>query len=178
MNKFERIARANSVFTPGYPVQQRDLFSGRSQQLDRTIETLSAPGRHPVIFGQRGVGKTSLANILGQVLQQLTCVKVSCDGSDTFASIWNRVFYTASVSFKQQALGFTGTETMRTMTLADALGHDPSTTKPAEIADLLRRIGNYCVVILDEFDKVTDGQAKSAFADLIKIVQIRRPGQP
>jgi Cdc6-like AAA superfamily ATPase len=176
MNKFERIALANGVFTPGYPVQQKDLFSGRAQQLDRTIESIAAPGRHPVIFGQRGVGKTSLANILGQVLQKLTAVKVSCDSSDTFSSIWNRVFYTASVSFKQQALGFTAVEATKTVTLADALGHDPTTTKPAEIADLLRRIGNYCVVILDEFDKVTDPQAKAAFADLIKIASDTAPG--
>jgi len=168
--KFERIARANRVFTPGYPVQQKDLFSGRAQQLDRTIESLMAPGRHPVIFGQRGVGKTSLANILGQALQKLICVKVSCDGSDTFATIWNRVFYTASVSFKQQTLGFISNESTKSVTLADALGHDPNTAKPAEIADLLRRIGGYCVVILDEFDKVADAQTKSAFADLIKIV--------
>jgi len=170
MNKYEQIARANQVFTPGFPVQQKDLFSGRSAQLNRTIEALSAPGRHPVIFGQRGVGKTSLANILGQVLQNLISVKVSCDGSDTFATIWNRVFYSASVSFKQQALGFSQTEATKTITLGEAVGHDPTTTKPAEIADLLRRVRTYCVIILDEFDKVTDTQTKSSFADLIKIL--------
>jgi hypothetical protein len=106
MNKFQRIAEANQVFTPGYPIHQQNLFSGRSDQLQRALETLSQSGRHPVIFGQRGVGKTSLANILGQVLQGLLSVKISCDGSDTFATIWNRVLHTASISFKQHALGF------------------------------------------------------------------------
>ena len=170
MDKFQRIAQANQVFTPGFPVHQRDLFSGRAEQLDRTIDALSAPGRHPVIFGQRGVGKTSLANILGQVLKNLVSVKVSCDGNDTFPTIWNRILYTASISFKQQAFGFSQDDATKTISLGDALGHDPSTTKPAEIADLLRRVQGYCVVILDEFDKVTDQQTKAAFADLIKIL--------
>lgn len=175
MDKFELIAQANQVFTPGAPVRQRDLFSGRSAQLERTIETLTAPGRHPVIFGQRGVGKTSLANILGQVFQKLMSVKISCDGMDTFATVWNRVLYTASVTFKQQALGFTQDQAVKTITLGDALGHDPSTTKPAEIADLLRRLNGYCVIILDEFDKIADASAKSAFADLIKILSDNAP---
>jgi energy-coupling factor transporter ATP-binding protein EcfA2 len=169
------IQRANQLFTPGSPVQQKDLFSGRSQQLIRLIETLPAPGRHPVVFGRRGVGKTSLANVLAQVLPDMVCVKVSCDGSDTFATIWNRIIYTASVPFKQRAFGFSGVDDFQKKTLADVLGHDPSTTKPAEIADLLTRVEKHCVVILDEFDKISDTQTKSAFADLIKIVSDNAP---
>lgn len=175
MSKYQRIADANQVFTPGYPVNHQDMFAGRMDQLQRVIETLHAPGRHPVLFGQRGVGKTSLANILGQVFSNLLSVKVSCDGSDTFATVWNRVLVTASVNFKQKALGFTGTESERTVTLSQALGHDPNATKPAEIADLLRRMNSQAVVILDEFDKLTSPDIKSAFADLIKIVSDTAP---
>lgn len=170
MNAYEKIALANSVFTPGYPVQQKDFFSGRLNELNRTIEALSAPGRHPVIFGQRGVGKTSLANVLGQVLPNLFAVKISCDSNDTFVTIWNRILLSASVSFKKRAFGFGQGEAEKTISLADALGHDPSTAKPAEIADLLRKVSAFCVIILDEFDKVMDPSTKIAFADLIKIV--------
>lgn len=178
MEKYQRIAQANQVFTPGYPVQQKDLFSGRSHQLNRAIETLTAPGRHPVIFGQRGVGKTSLANILEQALQKLVCIKVSCDGGDTFQKIWNRILYNASVTLKQHPLGFNSSGSVQTVSLADAIGHDPSMTKPAEVADILRRYtGNgFFIVILDEFDKVTDSQTKIAFSDLIKIVSDTVPG--
>jgi Cdc6-like AAA superfamily ATPase len=166
----QKIARASQIFTPGYPVQQKDLFAGRSTQLNRAIESLSAPGRHPVIFGQRGVGKTSLANILSDALQGLVALRISCDGSDTFVTVWNRILYTASVTFKQNAFGFAPEQATRTVTLAEALGHDPQTTKPAEIADLLRRTDSYCVLILDEFDKIQDHRAKTEFADLVKIL--------
>lgn len=175
MDKFQRIAQANQVFTPGYPVSHKDLFAGRMEQLQRVLDTLNSPGRHPVLFGQRGVGKTSLANVLGQVLKNLLSVKVSCDGSDTFATVWNRVLLTASVNFRQKALGFTGDDSTKTMSLAEALGHDPTTTKPAEIADLLRRMNSPAVVILDEFDKLAATGAKAAFADLIKIVSDTAP---
>ena len=175
MNKYHRIAEANQVFTPGFPISQKDLFAGRMDQLQRVIETLHAPGRHPVLFGQRGVGKTSLANILGQVFSNILSVKISCDGSDTFATVWNRILLTASVNFKQKALGFTGAELEKTVTLSQALGHDPTATKPAEIADLLRRMNSSAVVILDEFDKLTSQEIKSSFADLIKIVSDTAP---
>ncbi|MCD0420833.1 ATP-binding protein [Rubrivivax sp. JA1024] len=175
MNKYERIAQINQVFTPGYPVSHQDMFAGRMDQLQRVIETLHAPGRHPVMFGQRGVGKTSLANILGQVLKDMLSVKISCDGADTFATVWNRVLVSASVRFKQKALGFSGEDTDRSMTLGQALGHDPNSTKPAEVADLLRRMNAPAVIILDEFDKLTDPQIKSQFADLIKIVSDTAP---
>lgn len=175
MNKYQQIARASQVFTPGYPVNQQDMFAGRMDQLQRVIETLHAPGRHPVLFGQRGVGKTSLANILGQVLKDMLSVKISCDGADTFATVWNRVLVTASVKFKQKALGFNGEDSEKTLTLSQALGHDPTSTKPAEIADLLRRMNAPAAIILDEFDKLSAPDAKSHFADLIKIVSDTAP---
>ena len=175
MKNFQRISDANQVFTPGYPVNQKDLFAGRMTQLQRVLDTLHTPGRHPVIFGQRGVGKTSLANILSQMLKGLLTVKVSCDGSDNFATIWNRIFQTASVSFKKQALGFTSQDSSKSISLGDALGHNPTTAKPAEIADLLKGVNKPTVVILDEFDKITDSKAKALFADLIKILSDSAP---
>jgi energy-coupling factor transporter ATP-binding protein EcfA2 len=175
MDKYQRIVQANQVFTPGYPVSHKDLFAGRMDQLQRVLDTLGSPGRHPVLFGQRGVGKTSLANVLGQVLKNMLSVKISCDGSDTFSTVWNRVLLSASVSFRQKALGFTGDDSSRTISLADAVGHDPSTTKPAEIADLLRRMNSPAVVILDEFDKLATTGVKAPFADLIKIVSDTAP---
>jgi len=71
------IVRASHVFTPGAPVNSKALFSGRADQLRRVIETIPAPGRHPIIYGQRGVGKTSLANIIRDVVENLLAVKIS-----------------------------------------------------------------------------------------------------
>jgi hypothetical protein len=102
-------------------------------------------------------------------------VKVSCDGSDTFSTIWNRVFYTASLPFKQKTFGFSNEESVRNVSLGELLGHDPSNAKPAEIGRLLSNIGGLSIVIFDEFDKVADPKAKGSFADLIKILSDNSP---
>jgi hypothetical protein len=57
MLDLKRLSEIHQIFTPGAPIQTRDLFSGRKEQLDRAIEAITAPGRHPIVFGQRGVGK-------------------------------------------------------------------------------------------------------------------------
>ena len=117
-----------------------------------------------------------MANVLDDVLPNLNTIKVSCDGGDSFATIWNRAFGTASVSFKQQAMGFNREAAVRTVNLGTLLGHDPQTVKPAEVGQLLAGLqSGYSVVIFDEFDKITDRKTKNSFADLIKIVSDKAP---
>jgi energy-coupling factor transporter ATP-binding protein EcfA2 len=170
-----RLAHANQIFTPGFPVRQKDLFAGRSSQLSRAVETLSAPGRHPIIFGKRGVGKTSLANILSQMLQGIVTVKISCDGADSFTTIWNRVFTSSSVRYTAQAPGFANNLNEKIQSLGSYVGHQPGETKPAEVAASLSRMQQYCVVIFDEFDKVQNPDVHTGFADLIKILSDSSP---
>lgn len=46
----------NKVFTPGSPVNERDLFAGRILQISTLIEATSQRGYHAVLYGERGVG--------------------------------------------------------------------------------------------------------------------------
>ncbi len=62
--KMRRYGKLSSVFTPGVPVHSRDLFVGRFDQIMLVTAALSQPGQHVVLYGERGVGKTSLANVL------------------------------------------------------------------------------------------------------------------
>ena len=55
---------ANQVFTPGAPISEAELFSGRIDQVNKIIDTISQRGYHAVLYGERGVGKTSLSNVL------------------------------------------------------------------------------------------------------------------
>jgi len=171
--EFDRIADASIVFTPGAPVNSKAFFSGRKDQVRRVAETIPAAGRHPVIYGQRGVGKTSLANMIRDLFDDFLAVKISCDGSDTFTSIWNRILQNSSIDFKTQALGFTSDAASRTILLSDILG--PATPAAAEVGQLLAKIGKFTVFIIDEFDKVSDEATKRAMADLIKIVSDTAP---
>ena len=50
-----------SVFTPGIPVVDRDRYVGRPRRLERARAVLEEPGRHLLVLGEAGVGRTSFA---------------------------------------------------------------------------------------------------------------------
>lgn len=51
-----------TVFSPGAPIDEGELFAGRPDQIRELIDAGSQRGQHAIVFGERGVGKTSLAN--------------------------------------------------------------------------------------------------------------------
>lgn len=61
-----KIARSGvrNVFTPHQPVAQHTFLYGRSTAVKTLVETLNTPGQHVLLYGDRGVGKSSLANVV------------------------------------------------------------------------------------------------------------------
>lgn len=94
------------VFTPGSPVRTKDLFHGRVTRLRRVIDAVPAPGRHPVIYGQRGVGKTSLAGVLEAFLDEAVFVaSVTCTEQDTFRTIRRRALHQVYYAYDEPSIG-------------------------------------------------------------------------
>lgn len=54
------ITEYEQVFTPAAPVRSRKLFLGRAQEEVDIHSDLRRPGMHPIVIGDRGVGKTTL----------------------------------------------------------------------------------------------------------------------
>ena len=85
-----------SIFTPGSPINNRDLFSGRVDQISKIINAVSQRGYHAILYGERGVGKTSLSNIAEMILThsqpESLCLRVTCDTSDDYSSLWKKTF--------------------------------------------------------------------------------------
>lgn len=55
---------------------------------------MQSAGQHAVIYGERGVGKTSLARVAMRVATNqsgILAVRVNCDGSDTYDTLWQKV---------------------------------------------------------------------------------------
>lgn len=79
------------VFSPHRPINQIDLFFGRREQVRAIIEQLNTPGQHSLLYGDRGVGKSSLANIASELLlSDMVSGRLyfaRCDSSSTFESI-------------------------------------------------------------------------------------------
>src|SRR4051794_10335809 len=92
----ELAIRVGTVFTPAAPINRNELFAGRKDQLLRVLDAINQRGQHAVIYGERGVGKTSLANILTVHLRApngiLIAPHVTCAKGDDYSSIWRKVF--------------------------------------------------------------------------------------
>lgn len=91
-----RFLRSGEVFTPSAPIDNQALFAGRVNQLNRIMSAVTQRGQHVILFGERGVGKTSLANVLLKMVrgyeEQLKSVIVNCDGEDLFEPLWCKIF--------------------------------------------------------------------------------------
>lgn len=83
------------VFRPSAPIADGQLFAGRNHELFSVVEAMQSAGQHAVIYGERGVGKTSLARVAIQTVAMTSsvtlAVRVNCDGQDSYETLWHKV---------------------------------------------------------------------------------------
>ena len=165
-----RIHAAMDAFSPTAPVNHRDLFAGRTRQMRQLIDTVNGRGEHGVIYGERGVGKTSLVAVMTQIIgrPQLTSIRVNCSERDTFTTIWKRALSQIAVPQSIEGIGFAAKPTEISVTLAKSL---PNELAPHDVHDALSRLAarlGSIVLFLDEFDRVKDEHVSGQMADTIK----------
>lgn len=61
---------AEILFTPGTAIQEQELFAGRTEQIDKLAQRIRLAGSHAIIYGDRGVGKSSLVNIFRHIADE------------------------------------------------------------------------------------------------------------
>jgi hypothetical protein len=154
--------KINAAFTPGAPIDSKDLFAGRIAQVQKVLNVVFQKGTHAVLFGERGVGKTSLANIIFDFLvysgmSTYSRARTNCNETGTFDEIWRFLF--RQLTFEQPD-GIT-------ITLDMALpehGH----LLPENIRETIQLLDYPTLIIIDELDGVTDRATRKAIADTIK----------
>lgn len=160
--------KVSEVFLPSAPMGEVSLFAGRIRQIAKVFDAINQPGLHAVIYGERGVGKTSLANIVGPMAQQMSvnvlARRVNCDSSDSFSSVWRKAFGQFSYSKMKLPPGFTGEAVTEIRNLGETL---PDNTTPHDIQTILLGLGGKFVLIFDEFDRLPTA-VRATFTDLIK----------
>lgn len=81
------------MLSPARPLQSEEFLKGRADQLHGIEKALYAPGRHVIIHGLRGVGKSSLAQTAAfKIATGHDPIIVSCDPQSTFKSIIKDIF--------------------------------------------------------------------------------------
>jgi len=162
--------QAGTVFSPGAPVNKKDLFAGRINELARAVEAINTRGHHAIIFGERGVGKTSIANILKEQLESvgiknIIVNKTNCSSSDNFRAIWQRSLGQVAYLAEEPTVGFESPSRQIDIPLSAGM---PKRIGPDEIVNAFRNARIPIVFIFDEFDRITDNATQNLFADTMK----------
>jgi Cdc6-like AAA superfamily ATPase len=166
---FQLMQRISESFSPSAPIDQKALFAGRIQQFMDVATAVAQRGQHVILFGERGVGKTSLSTVISQAFKGqaniISSGTINCDQTMNFSSLWRKVFREIPItSASTQGMGFTGTTTSTTGTLADYL---PTEVTPDDIRHLLAKLGK-TIIVIDELDRIQDPDTTTLLADTIK----------
>jgi energy-coupling factor transporter ATP-binding protein EcfA2 len=150
------IDRISAFFTPSIPVASNGLFAGRETQIRTVVESIAEPGRHIILYGERGVGKTSLAK-LAETLphsasRRIVFTRKVCSPSDDFDSIWRKLFDDMKL---QSGLTF-GHDTVTPDAIVRHLKSAPATDLP--------------IFVIDEFDEVANETMTRQMANTIKVL--------
>jgi Cdc6-like AAA superfamily ATPase len=173
----DRLRLVAEAFRPAAPIDRRALFSGRADEVAELYAVVAQPGQHAVVYGERGVGKTSLAVVVAELLQGSgnLVARATCDSSDDFSSVWRKALSELSFSRTSQAVGF-GSATSESSTPASSLLGSGDVT-PHAVQRALGSIGQQMpvTVVFDEFDRLgsASGKERALFADTIKTLSDR-----
>lgn len=148
--KIDRIRAISSAFTPGAPVGRLEMLAGRADQLTDVVSAVAMRGQHVGLYGERGVGKTSLATVLAEYFSGtsgqtgLQSVVINCSTDDTFSSLWRHAFVELDIDSDEERFS------------------------PEYVRRRLQALDAPALVVIDELDRLEDDDALTALADTIK----------
>jgi Cdc6-like AAA superfamily ATPase len=165
----KKIGLCARVFSPAAPVNKLRLFAGRIDEIRLITEAISTRGRHAIMYGDRGVGKTSLATVLKEILSQsenLRVVKVNCVESDSFNNLWRKAF--SHIPYISEPNPAVESQVKSVETTLDA--YLTERCGPGEMRALLAHVSqedSEMVIVFDEFDRLAKSE-RALFPDTIK----------
>jgi Cdc6-like AAA superfamily ATPase len=164
--KLRRYTAVPRTFSPSAPVDQQALFAGRIEQLGLALNAVNQRGQHAVLFGERGVGKTSLAKTVSAISapHMIAPDPLNCDPTSTFESMWRKALREIQVAQQRRPPGFVAEVRSEVRTLDQML---PTAPSPDDVRHVLANIGQ-AIIVFDEFDRIESQQATALMADTIK----------
>lgn len=163
------------------PIHKIEQLKGRDKELDTIKKSLYAPGRHVFIFGDRGVGKSSLGQTAAIQYQTpgLSPIFVSGSPNDTFNTIIANIVSQSLGRVRTDNVKVLDTQTVELRGMKFVEGQESS---GIDIAASIRSIGDAVellsqiagksaekrAVVIDEFDTISDPNERNKFASLLK----------
>ncbi len=173
----DKIERYTEIFIPGKPVMNERFLVGRRQEQEDIEKMLKRPGRHAIVIGDRGVGKTSLVK---QMLnkRKRPVVWRGCSPQLKYNTVFRDLLEdlridlrtietvmgsetTGKVSANPFRLGAEGEYRRRSESRSRTVGSDVLT--PWATFRLLREHAPNAVLVIDEYDAISYRGQSSEF---------------
>lgn len=170
------------LVSPSRPIQTIERLFGRERELDRIEKALYADGRHVFIYGDRGVGKSSVAAAAANQWQSAdaTYIDVSCSRDSTLKTVVANIVQQAIDAKRLR------NEVRRSEVIADLKFLKSSSAVEHHAVDLQARLqtlpdavemlreataihSEQPVVVIDEFNLLSESE-RPIFADLLKLL--------
>jgi len=166
------------IYTPGEPITNPNLFSGRTELLLSLQNQLAIPGKVFILYGERGVGKTSFYNVL---IHGRQFVKYSCTSKDNFTTIFLNILRSLGEHLTEKEIkdlieaGYeVGVKEIvkATAKVSDETTFEPLAKEILDQASVLRRLkkaqNRVDAIVFDEFQELKDPEIHSQINGLVK----------
>lgn len=178
-SKVDRHNNVQDVFTPSSPIKNPENLKGRDKEIEAILTTIVSKGRHGLIFGDRGIGKSSLAisslnGALAANIYNGSIIKVQCGVSSTFEKIVQKALIGIDPDYASFRMEET-TKTTGALGIPKIISGERQTEvkkiiekdkiDPQQAADAIKDLN--AILLIDEFD-VTTEEVKRSIAELIK----------
>jgi hypothetical protein len=137
----------------------KELYPGRASEVSRMMNAVRDPAKHILLYGERGLGKTSLSNTfwrMGSTLAQpILAARVQAYPFDDFSSLWSRALEEFQAVFRNY-----NTE----------IRSDFARVSPDIVRREFQKIPPHlrAIMIVDEFDLLRATEARELTANLLK----------
>lgn len=150
------------------PVIARESFAGRREAMAALINAVEEQRVHVVIYGERGIGKTSLAHVFAETAREARYLVIygSCGTAANFSDMFRSVCARIPRIYHNSVLP-NSPEAEKGENFDVMLPEGPFGAR--ELADVMAGVvGTRVLVILDEYDRVIDVNFRREVAELIK----------
>lgn len=160
--------RLRDTLTPSQPVSNTRNFAGRTEVLNTLIRSIEDQRLHTVLFGERGIGKTSLLHVMTQLAEdaQYLVRYVSCGEETDFNSLVHSIAESIPLLYHAD-YDPTDAEIEEGKSIASLL--PAGMVSANQLCDVFARLsGTRLLIVLDEFDRSPHGAFRRSIAELIK----------
>lgn len=152
--------RLGLAFRPHAPIEDSEAFQGRVAERERVEAAIAAPGLHVIIYGERGAGKTSLANVSTSGTKS---VRMFCEKRTSFSDLCAGIVLEYVKTRPPQIIFDASSNTIRLTNQVfrlDALNGN-------SLRSILPTDEHLCIV-LDEVDRLASPETLGQLAELCK----------